>query len=74
MQGLKGPIDGKVYADEMPALGANDDEYIASILSYIRNGMGNKAAAIKPKDVKKVREQTLNRANPWTWTELNSLK
>ncbi|TKC62058.1 cytochrome C [Pedobacter hiemivivus] len=74
LQGLKGPIDGKVYADEMPALGANDDEYIASILSYIRNGMGNKASAIKPNDVKKVREQTVNRAHPWTWVELNSSK
>ena len=73
LNGLKGPIDGKIYSDEMPALGVNDDEYIASILSYIRNNMGNKATVVKPEDVMKVREQTKDRNHAWTWAELNTI-
>ena len=74
LNGLSGPIKGKVYADVMPALGANDDNYIASVLSYIRNGMGNKAPTIKAADVKKVRQEVAGRTTNWTWTELDALK
>jgi mono/diheme cytochrome c family protein len=53
LHGLSGPVDGKTYPDVMPPLGFNTDEYIASVLSYIRNDMGNKAAVVKPSDLKK---------------------
>lgn len=71
LHGLTGPIDGKTYTNMMPSLGANDDEYIAAVLSYIRNDLGNSAPAIKPSDVKKTREQTAGRNKPWTKEELN---
>lgn len=74
LHGLSGPVDGKTYPDVMPALGFNNDEYIASVLSYIRNDMGNKAAVVKPSDVKKVRTETANRAKPWTIKELEASK
>jgi mono/diheme cytochrome c family protein/glucose/arabinose dehydrogenase len=74
LHGLSGPVDGKTYPDVMPPLGFNTDEYIASVLSYIRNDMGNKAAVVKPSDVKKVRTETANRAKPWTIKELEALK
>ncbi|RYE14222.1 MAG: c-type cytochrome [Sphingobacteriales bacterium] len=74
LHGLSGPVDGKVYADVMPALGTNDDNYIASVLSYIRNDMGNKAKVIKPEDVKKVREKTAGRTANWTIQELEAGK
>ncbi len=74
LHGLKGPIGGKTYPDEMPALGANDDNYIASALSYIRSNMGNKAGIVKPEDVKKVRERSAGRNKSWTMTELNAIK
>ncbi|MGY3053784.1 glucose/arabinose dehydrogenase/mono/diheme cytochrome c family protein [Pedobacter sp. UYEF25] len=73
LHGLSGPVNGNNYADVMPALGANTDEYIASVISFIRNDMGNKASTVKIADVKKVREQTANRTKNWTWTELNTL-
>ncbi|GAA4341214.1 hypothetical protein GCM10023149_53300 [Mucilaginibacter gynuensis] len=72
LHGLKGPVDGKTYPDVMPALGGNDDTYIASVLSYIRNNMGNKAKVVKPADVKKVREQTKGRDKNWTIPELDA--
>jgi mono/diheme cytochrome c family protein/glucose/arabinose dehydrogenase len=72
LHGLKGPVGGKVYPDVMPALGANDDNYIASVLSYIRSDMGNKAKTVKPEDVKKVREKTAGRKTNWTIQELEA--
>jgi len=74
LHGLSGPVNGKAYADVMPPLGANTDEYIASVISYIRNDMGNKASTVKADDVKKVRAQTSGRTKTWTWNELNSIK
>jgi len=74
LHGLSGPIDGKTYADAMPALGSNDDEYIASVISYIRNDMGNKASIVKPGDVKKVRDQYKGRDKNWTIQELQNTK
>lgn len=57
MLGLKGPVDGKIYLNTMPALYDNDDKYIASVLSYIRNSaeIGNNASVITEKEVKEVR-------------------
>lgn len=57
MLGLKGPVDGKNYPNTMPALYDNDDKYIASVLSYIRNSaeIGNNASIITEKEVKEVR-------------------
>ncbi|HKG06606.1 MAG TPA: c-type cytochrome [Pedobacter sp.] len=74
LHGLSGPVEGKAYADIMPPLGGNDDEYIASVLSYIRNDLGNKAAVVKPDDVEKVRQETSDRAKPWTIKELDASK
>ena len=74
LHGLSGPVEGKNYTDEMPALGANSDEYIASVLSYIRSDMGNKAPVVKPADVKKVRQETEGRVRPWTMKELEAKK
>lgn len=72
LHGLTGPIDGKTYTNMMPPLGTNDDEYIAAVLSYIRNDLGNKAPAIRPGRVKRVREQTADRTQPWTKEELDN--
>jgi hypothetical protein len=85
----------------MPPMGANSDEWIAEVASYIRHEFGgrmpwnygskqqpgtaeaptNKGAgfpvrpnisnAVKPEDVKKIREEE-NRTKPWTIEELES--
>ncbi|WP_161888482.1 DUF7133 domain-containing protein [Pontibacter russatus] len=60
LHGLKGPIDGKEYPDMMPSMAHQSDEWIASVLSYVRNSsdLGNKASVITPEEVKEVRERT----------------
>ncbi len=56
--GLKGPIDGKNYPDMMPSMAKNDDQWIASVVSYIRNSgdLGNNASVVTPQEVKYVRD------------------
>jgi mono/diheme cytochrome c family protein len=73
LYGLHGPVRGKAYSDVMPALGFNDDTYIASVLSYIRSDFGNKAPAIRPDDVKRVRQQTTGRTDSYTMEELDGV-
>jgi mono/diheme cytochrome c family protein len=74
LHGLKGPIDNKKYPDVMPAQKGQSDQYIASVLSYIRSSFGNKAELIKSGEVKDVRNKTLDRQGAWTLEELGSLK
>lgn len=82
LHGLSGPVDGKTYPSLMPPMGANSDEWIASVISYIRYEMGTAirgrgiiSPAIKPEDVKKIRDENLSRNKPWTMEELdNKLK
>lgn len=71
LHGLSGPIDGQTYPDVMPAMGANDDEWLASVLSYIRYEFGgNQGIGVRPADIKAVREQTAGRTKAWTLDEL----
>lgn len=73
LYGLSGPVDGKMYSNVMPPLNGNDDNYIASALSYIRNSMGNKAPAVSADMVKKIRQETAGRTKSWTMDELNAI-
>lgn len=84
LHGLTGPVDGKTYADMMPPMGANSDEWIASVLSYIRYDLANagngiprvspqflERVLVTPADVKRVRAETNGRTSAWTWEELD---
>lgn len=67
LHGLMGPIEinGVKYPGQVPMTpfgGMLNDEEIASVLTYIRNDFGNKAPAIKPEDVAKVRKETGTRS------------
>ncbi|WP_128548694.1 DUF7133 domain-containing protein [Larkinella soli] len=80
LHGLSGPIDEKTYPDVMPSMAANDDAWIASVLSYIRYEFGtfrgypgpNARATpiVTAADVKKIRDQTTGRSKAWTLAEL----
>ena len=79
LNGLTGPIDGKTYSSEMPAMSDNDDRWIASALSYARYEFGNggkdktvASPVVKPDEVKKVRETSAGRNKAWTLKELES--
>jgi mono/diheme cytochrome c family protein len=72
LNGLRGPITVKkqVYELDMAALGILDDDQIAAALTYVRREWGHTAAPVMTATVKKVREETATREDPWTEAEL----
>jgi mono/diheme cytochrome c family protein/glucose/arabinose dehydrogenase len=74
LYGLGGPIRGTAYPDVMPALGGNDNAYIASVLSYIRSDFGNKGSVVLPEDVQKIRDATVGRTKGYTMPELDLIR
>ncbi|HEX9367980.1 MAG TPA: c-type cytochrome, partial [Vicinamibacterales bacterium] len=72
LHGLTGPINGATYPDVMVPMGQNNDEWVASIASYVRNSFGNRAASIAPAEVARVRAASASRKAPWAIPELES--
>lgn len=73
LNGIQGPItvSGQPYNNAMPPWrDIMNDEQIAAVSTYIRNTWGNKAPAVKPEEVKAVREATAGRTTAWTAAEL----
>jgi mono/diheme cytochrome c family protein len=77
LHGLTGPVDGKTYSSIMPPMGANNDRWVASVLSYVRYEMsGNKNKStgqfmVQPEEVRKIRQLDSARTQPWTLAELS---
>ncbi|BDS05170.1 hypothetical protein NT6N_02100 [Oceaniferula spumae] len=64
LKGITGPIKvlDKDYVGAMtPFEGLLDDKEMAAVLTYVRNSFGNKASAVKPADVKKIRAELLGK-------------
>jgi hypothetical protein len=57
----------------MVSMGANNDQWIAAIASYVRNDFGNSASMVLPEDVAKMRAATQVRAQPWTREEIANI-
>lgn len=72
LHGVTGPINGKTYQGQMIPMANNDDKWVASVISYVRNSFGNSAACVTPADVARVRKETRARTTPWTEAELLS--
>ena len=72
LHGLTGDIDGKKYEGLMISMATNDDTWIASVLSFVRNSFGNHASFITAPDVARVRAATKDRTQPWTIAELRA--
>jgi mono/diheme cytochrome c family protein len=78
LHGLWGPIEvkGKIYDPSKgippmtPFNALLNDQELAGILTYVRNSWGNKAGAIQPATVKKVRAATKDRSIFWKPEEL----
>lgn len=66
MHGLIGPIEGKNYPGVMESMKRQDDEWIASALTFVRNSFGNNASRIEARDVAQVRRSTGDRTKPYT--------
>lgn len=73
LHGVSGPINGKTYDSIMPAQGDNDDEWVASIVSYVRNSFGNNASCVTPQEVAAVRADEKAHEPPWTLEELKAM-
>ncbi len=74
LHGLQGPLDGKTYPGQMLPLGANDDEWVAAISTYVRNSFGNKGGPITKEFVAGIRKESSDRLLPWTEAELEELE
>ena len=70
LHGMTGPLNGVNYTDVMIPMGMQNDEWIASVGSFIRNSFGNRAPMIAPEEVARVRAATKNRTASWTIDEL----
>jgi mono/diheme cytochrome c family protein len=75
LHGLMGPFElhGKKYDGNVPMTpfgGMLNDEEVAAVLTYVRNAYGNKASAVQPEQVKKVREATKDRKSFFMVDEL----
>ena len=58
LKGMEGPIEvnGEQYNGTMPQHSFLGDGEIANVLTYIRENFGNKASAVTPEEVAKIRE------------------
>ena len=75
LHGLMGPLElmGKSYPGQVPMTpygGMLDDKQMAGVLTYVRNTFENKASAITPEMVKKVREETKDKQGFYSPAEL----
>jgi mono/diheme cytochrome c family protein len=74
LNGLNGPITvkGQQYSGTAMLAWKDtlSDEEIAAVLTYTRSQWGNKASAVKPEQVKKVRAATADRSDNWSPDEL----
>ena len=82
LHGLKGPIEGKTYPSEMASMKDNTDEWLASVISYVRYefvgtsirvGKNRQSAVVRPADVKKIRDMHAKMKKAWTVEELEKV-
>jgi mono/diheme cytochrome c family protein/glucose/arabinose dehydrogenase len=72
LHGMTGPLNGVNYTDVMIPMGMQNDEWIASVGSFVRNSFGNRAPLITPEEVARVRAATKGRTSSWTIDELEA--
>ncbi|MGC6430019.1 MAG: PVC-type heme-binding CxxCH protein [Jejuia sp.] len=69
LNGLTGPIDGKEYSGVMVGMKYQDDEWLASVLTYIRTEL-NDAPPILEWRLKNIKNRIGERDSYWTMEEL----
>ncbi|TCK80760.1 DUF7133 domain-containing protein [Albibacterium bauzanense] len=73
LKGLSGSIEGKDYAGGvMVPMGENSDEWVASVLSYVRNNFGNSGSFVTTEDVAEMRTKTASQQAFYDYNELIS--
>jgi mono/diheme cytochrome c family protein/glucose/arabinose dehydrogenase len=69
LHGLEGPVDGKKYNGSMAPIAAESNEYLADIISYVREEL-NGAGTVWRGRIRQVREATKDRTGYYTIKEL----
>ncbi|NQZ58782.1 MAG: discoidin domain-containing protein [Lentisphaeraceae bacterium] len=73
LHGMIGKIDGKEYPGNiMVPMGSNNNEWVASVLSYLRASFGNNGSIITAKEVSVIRAASKDRQTPWKFSELKA--
>lgn len=83
LHGLKGSIEGKTYPSEMASMKENSDEWIASVLSYIRYEFvgtsvripkgGRQTSVVQASEVKALRDKHSEVKEAWTMDAFEEL-
>ncbi len=76
LNGLQGPVTVKGIEWNNAMLPWRDvlsDVEIASVLTYIRNEWGNKAAPVSPDSIKQIRGDTKDQSEAWTAADLQKI-
>ncbi|GAB4055965.1 DUF7133 domain-containing protein [Spirosoma litoris] len=72
LHGMEGAIEGKTYAGGMMAsMKEQSDDWIADVLSYVRNGLSNDASFISPQQVARARQKTADQKGPYQYAQLS---
>lgn len=69
LHGLEGPVDGKKYNGSMAPVSQENNEYIADVISYVREEL-NGAGTVWRGRVGRVRQETKDRKGYYTLEEL----
>ena len=71
LKGMTGPIDGVTYGGVMAPMESYDNEWISSVMTYVRRAWGNGGSPVKPDEIEKVRGWNKRRNTAFTLAELN---
>jgi mono/diheme cytochrome c family protein len=73
LHGMHGEIDGVNYVGGMmPSIASNGDEYVANVLSYVRNDFNNQASIIRAEEVSAVTKMDYAPDGMWTQATLDN--
>jgi len=72
LHGLTGPVGGRTYTQVMIPLGAQNDQWVAAVGSFVRTSFGNAASAISPADVARGRADTASHQGMWTQASIEA--
>ncbi|WP_259014200.1 DUF7133 domain-containing protein [Emticicia fluvialis] len=71
LYGMEGAIEGKTYAGGMMAsMKEQSDEWVADVISFIRNGLSNDASLISADAVAKIRQKTAGQTGMYQYASL----
>ena len=71
LKGMTGPIDGVTYGGVMAPMESYDNEWISSVMTYVRRSWGNDGSPVKPDEIERVRGWNKRRSTAFTLAELN---